>query len=387
MIAWWILFALVLGTVVFVRVRLLAIPLERDEGEYAYAGQLMLRGIPPYEFAYNMKFPGTYAAYALIMAVFGQTPAGIHFGLLLINLATIALVYFIASRLMNRPGAIVAAAAFAVLSVTPSVLGLAAHAEHFVMLPALGATLLLLDRQQTPRASRIFASGALFGLAVLMKQPAIFFLVFGGCYLLYRDFRARIGGKSSALHLAIFAAGAAVPLIFALVALWVTGVLPKAWFWTVNYARAYGSTVPLGEGMLIARHMTAKIFDGLWPLGILALLGVAGLLCQGRLRQNTVFIALLLLASGAALSSGLYFREHYYVCVLPILSLLVGVAVAALLEVFGRWRPIVSGIPVIVVAAALIYPLVGRARLFLFFLPKMRAPRSIAETFFGMRSA
>ena len=44
--------------VVFIRIRFLAIPLERDEGEYAYAGQLMLQGIPPYRLAYNMKFPG-----------------------------------------------------------------------------------------------------------------------------------------------------------------------------------------------------------------------------------------------------------------------------------------------------------------------------------------
>ena len=46
-----------------VRLRLLNLPLERDEGEYACAGQLMLQGIPPYEFAYNMKFPGTNACF------------------------------------------------------------------------------------------------------------------------------------------------------------------------------------------------------------------------------------------------------------------------------------------------------------------------------------
>jgi hypothetical protein len=38
--------------------------LERDEGEYAYAGQLMLQGIPPYQLAYTMKLPGPFAAYA-----------------------------------------------------------------------------------------------------------------------------------------------------------------------------------------------------------------------------------------------------------------------------------------------------------------------------------
>ena len=47
-----------------VRFRLRDVPLERDEGEYAYCGQLMLQGIPPYKLAYNMKLPGTYAAYA-----------------------------------------------------------------------------------------------------------------------------------------------------------------------------------------------------------------------------------------------------------------------------------------------------------------------------------
>jgi hypothetical protein len=42
-----------------IRFRLRDMPLERDEGEYAYAGQLLLEGIPPYQLAYNMKLPGT----------------------------------------------------------------------------------------------------------------------------------------------------------------------------------------------------------------------------------------------------------------------------------------------------------------------------------------
>src|SRR5437899_7181957 len=60
-LCWWILLAVVIAVVVFIRIHFLAIPLERDEGEYAYAGQLMLQGIPPYRLAYNMKFPGVYA--------------------------------------------------------------------------------------------------------------------------------------------------------------------------------------------------------------------------------------------------------------------------------------------------------------------------------------
>ena len=84
--------------VVFVRIRLLEIPLERDEGEYAYMGQLILQGIPPYSEAYNMKFPGTYLMYAVIMAIFGQTIEGIHIGLMIVNCAAILLMYLLARK-------------------------------------------------------------------------------------------------------------------------------------------------------------------------------------------------------------------------------------------------------------------------------------------------
>src|SRR5580698_8412712 len=94
-----ILLAAILLAAALVRIRLIQVPLERDEGEYAYAGQLMLQGIPPYSVASNMKLPGTYAAHAVIMAIFGQTITGIHFGLLLVNAATILLVFALGQRL------------------------------------------------------------------------------------------------------------------------------------------------------------------------------------------------------------------------------------------------------------------------------------------------
>jgi hypothetical protein len=54
-LCWWILLAVVIAVVVFIRIHFLAIPLERGEGEYAYAGQLMLQGIPPYRLVYNLR--------------------------------------------------------------------------------------------------------------------------------------------------------------------------------------------------------------------------------------------------------------------------------------------------------------------------------------------
>src|SRR5215468_3032921 len=100
-----------------IRFRLRDFPLERDEGEYAYAGQLILQSIPPYQLAYNMKLPGTYAAYAAIMAVFGQTPAGIHLGLIVVNSSSILILFLIVRELFDPLAAVVAAAAFGLFAI------------------------------------------------------------------------------------------------------------------------------------------------------------------------------------------------------------------------------------------------------------------------------
>src|SRR5262245_54572490 len=165
--AWWTLAIIVFGLVLAVRIRLLGIPLERDEGEYAYAGRLILQGFPPYKLAYNMKFPGTYAAYAAVISIFGETIVGVHIGLLLINAASIIVIFFIGRRLFGLPAGVVAAATYGVLSLSPSVLGLAAHASQFAMLPVLGGTLLLLwNRPEKRGCGRVFTSGVLFGIGV-----------------------------------------------------------------------------------------------------------------------------------------------------------------------------------------------------------------------------
>jgi len=73
-----LLLLVLLGAICAIRLSSLDRPLDRDEGEYAYAGQLMLAGIPPYKLAYNMKLPGTYAIYALAFAVFGESAQAVH---------------------------------------------------------------------------------------------------------------------------------------------------------------------------------------------------------------------------------------------------------------------------------------------------------------------
>lgn len=468
----WFLLIGIVSFVFVVRVRLLNMPLERDEGEYAYAGQLILQGVPPYKMAYNMKLPGTYAAYALIMAVFGQSPAGIHLGLLLVNCASIVLVFLIGRRLLDEVAGLAAAVSFAILSLSPSVRGLAGHATHFVVLPALGGILLLLEGQEITRPrtfghgpprvglvavqyrhSTLFFSGLLFGIAILMKQQGIFFGLFGLIFLFSAQVwglfarmkeRARFGPRRRAmaksrrqahapqalpadrptliaagrqsqqtlLHAGpsptavtastnssgnppaasqnpgagptptsapsqvsagrqtsgtrqsnspiitwtvlmkqteIFTVGLVLPYLITCVVLWGAGAFHQFWFWTFTYALEYATAVPLATGLTF---LPAAVESAVGPnalLWLLAGIGAILILWEKRLTVNRRFYLILFLVCSAATTAvGFYFRRHYFITLLPALSLLLGIAVSRSMTWFKTKRGLEQavGVPI-----------------------------------------
>jgi 4-amino-4-deoxy-L-arabinose transferase-like glycosyltransferase len=361
--SWFVLAVIVFGMVIAIRIRLLAIPLERDEGEYAYAGQLMLQGIPPYKLAYNMKFPGTYAAYAVIMSMFGQTIAGIHVGLLLVNAATVTLIFFLGRRLMNTRAGLVAALSYSILSVCPSVLGFAAHASHFVMLPVLSGTLLLMRGRNRSGLGRLFASGLLFGLALLMKQPGALFIIFAAVYLILEELH---GPTPTGLSMRILVFGCAVILPFAITCLVLlrAGVFQQFWFWTIDYAREYGSLVPLKQTPQFFLQRANEVIGANWALWMLAGIGAVAGLWNERMRASTLFILGFLVVSILALCPGFYFRHHYFIFVLPGVSLLVGLAASALSDLLIRPAPAVAFVPIVLIAASLSRPIVWYRQIF-----------------------
>ncbi|HEX9111487.1 MAG TPA: glycosyltransferase family 39 protein, partial [Terriglobales bacterium] len=227
-----------------IRFRLRDMPLERDEGEYAYLGQLMLQGIPPYQLASNMKLPGTYAAYSVILALFGQTPAAVHYGVLLVNAATIVLVYFLTARLFGPVAGVAACASYGLLSSRPSILGFAGHATHFVVLLAMGGILLLLRAIDSKRNWVFFSSGVLMGLAFLMKQPGIFFPLFGVFYRLVVERKRDGNWRVLSRRVGYFALGAILPFILTCLILFQAGVFHNFWFWTFSYASRYATNIP-----------------------------------------------------------------------------------------------------------------------------------------------
>jgi hypothetical protein len=325
--------------VLFVRLRLAEVPLERDEGEYAYAGQLLLHGVPPYEQAYNMKFPGTYYGYAMMMAVLGQTVKGIRLGLLVVNLATVLLVFFLGRRLFGRFVGAIAAVSYALTTLDPWGMGFFAHATHFVVLPVVAALLLLLHPPARRRWSWCVAGGALLGVALLVKQHGFAFLPLGA-WIVWQDGRAAgRGARQIVLELGCLFVGAVLPFLVMCAVLQYQGVLGKFWFWTIQYAREYVSEVPwsalvpkLLRGLRSASRVTA-------PLWIVSGIGLIALWTGGWQSRQKWFLTGLLLASFVAICPGFYFREHYFILMLPAVALLIGVAFASAARLLERSRP------------------------------------------------
>jgi hypothetical protein len=361
---WWILATIVFGLVIAIRIRLLGVPLERDEGEYAYAGQLILQGVPPYSLAYNMKFPGTYAAYAAIMAVFGQTIIGIHLGLLLVNAATVVLIFLLGRRLANSVVGLTAGMSYAVLSISPSVLGFAGHATHFVLLPVLGGILLFLRAPNRQAFASLFASGILFGLGVLMKQPAVFFALFGVIYLVTNNLRHQIRSEKILLRILIFSAGVILPLGITFLFFWSIGVFDRFWFWTIDYAWQYGSLVPFNQAPGIFFDSAKEVIVAGWPICILAGVGLVASLWERRTRSIAIFLLLFLLFSVLALCPGFYFRLHYFILVLPAVSLLAGVAISRLSDLSVDRLIVIRFIPIVILGFALAWPMLAERKFF-----------------------
>ncbi len=357
---WWALGIVVCALVMMIRLRLLGIPLERDEGEYAYAGQLMLQGIPPYKLAYNMKFPGTYGAYALIMALLGQTVVAIHLGLLFVNAATIILIFLLGRRLVGTQPGIVSAAAYAVLSLSPSVLGLAGHATHFVVLPALAGLLLLTGSPRSYGVTRLFASGICFGLAVLMKQPAVFFAFFGATYLVFQAIRYGWTSKQILAGILIFTSGAISLLAITCLLLWRVGVFGDFWFWTIDYARQYAALIPVAQAPRIFIDSLREVIGVNWVIWALAGFGAVAGVWEQRTRAATLFSIGLLFFATLAVLPGFYFRYHYFVLILPAISLLAGIAGSILAGLIAKRSIALQALVAVMFAAVLVWPIIAQ---------------------------
>jgi 4-amino-4-deoxy-L-arabinose transferase-like glycosyltransferase len=347
---------IIILVIAIIRYRLLDVPLERDEGEYAYMGQLILQGIPPYAEAYNMKFPGIYFVYALVLAIFGQTHTGIHFALLIINAATIFLIYLLGKYLFDSLTGTLSGISYGIISLTPYFHGLWANSEHYVVFFAVGGILLLIKAIHSPKLHPFFWSGILFGLSFTTKQHGILFTLFGIGYFIITYLKEGSHSLPNfSKKLGLFILGIIIPGGLFLITLAIGGVIDKFWFWTFEYASEYSSTCPLLKGVSLLRdNIFPRLLMSL-SICLAAALGLTSPLWDEKVRSKWIFILGFFLASLIAVSIGFYFRPHYFILLFPSLALLSGIAIVALDRKISGFLPQPIKVGALLLAIIIIY--------------------------------
>jgi hypothetical protein len=327
--------------VLFVRLRLLNIPFERDEGEYAYAGQALLQGLLPYRDFYNMKMPGTYFAFALIIKYLGHSAGAIRFATLCINFANAGLVYRIAKTRLQSQESILATSVYLLLSLTYEAQGWVSNSEHFVLLPALlgiYALSLFENANNFKQYFLLFLSGIGLTAALLTKQHAFGYLIFAGLWITFMSWenakKSNLGNvlflKTVIIRYLFFGIGCLLPALALGVYLYKNNLFEAFYFLTFKYAAAY--TALISPPLKYISNFRPIFWNSCvhWIL----FFAVIRILCLSKRSEKItenlsqvlslrVYLLLFFVCSFACVCPGFYFRPHYFQLMFPAASLLI----------------------------------------------------------------
>jgi 4-amino-4-deoxy-L-arabinose transferase-like glycosyltransferase len=362
---------LALAAVAFVAVRVpfLDVPLERDEGEYAYIAWRMLEGDVPYRDAFDQKPPGVFAAYAAAFLLFGRTVEGIRLFLHLWTAATALVLFACARRLSGSLAGAGAVLLFAVLSADPRVGATSANTELFLLLPMTGALWCWLRSEAGARPRAWLAvAGALAAMACWFKPVA----ATNGLHLVWLAAFPR-GGRagSSAGRLFALGFGAAAASAAVLVPLAACGALGELMDAVVLHNLVYASQRSFAEGL---DNLVSALLDQIPSFAVAWLLAGFGLAAAPRAARPVLAGWLAASAAGAAI--GLQFRPHYFVQVLPPLAALGGIALAAAVRRVGS-SPARAALAGALLAVLAVTPPVAANRAALFAVSPEAAAREL----------
>ena len=318
-----------------VRLRHINIAFERDEGEYAYAGQEILRGGLPFKDFYNMKMPGVYYIMAILFKFFGDSVAAVRISLLCVNYLSAFFIFLTTRKFFDKNTGVAAAAIFLLYCLSYSAQGWTANAEHYVvMFGCAGLFFTVLARQKNQEAY-LFPAGILMMLAFICKQHGIGYLLFPFIWMLYiglwTTYFKRDRTKNSHLSISDFqiptsitrsllyyVAGACLPFGIMLLYFWKMHILPNFYFLTFRYADAYAAQQP---PLINIWHFRPIFWDnfGFW---FLSFAFIYFSINKKIFIRQFGFFPILFLCSLASISLGWYYRPHYFQLFFPVAAIM-----------------------------------------------------------------
>jgi hypothetical protein len=362
------------------RVPYVAMPLERDEGNYAYVAWRLLEGEAPYRDVFDQKPPGVYAVYAALLALGARSETALHLVLYAWTAACALCLHRFVRGVAGGLAAGFCALAFAAVANAPRLTATAANTESFLLLPLVASWAALWRATREGRAGDWVAAGALAAAACWFKPVAATNALFAAAWAAadWAVVRPRPGAGVLVRRLALLAAGAAAVSAVPLATLAALGSLGAFFEIVIRHNLDYSLQYTLAEGAAILGAVLAwqaPSFGALWAGA------AAGLLVRTAPARARGFLAGQLAAAAAGAAIGLHFRPHYFVPLLPALCALAGLACAAAAErCLAARRAAVATLGVAALAALLLVPVVAGDAGFLF----AGSPHAVARRLYGL---
>lgn len=306
---------------ILIRVPYLNVPLERDEGGYAYIAWRMEQGEIPYKDIYDNKPPGIYFLYFIILKFFGSTAKAIHLFMCWWVVLEVLLLYKLSADLFNNKTiGLIAAAIFSLVISEPGVLGSAANTEIFMLLPVLASYVVLLWPRVAGTRPTFFICGLLQGIAFIFKPVSIFNWLGILAYLFYK---AKAEKQYPAFFMQVLGSllGFFVVPLLSLLYFWYHGAVADLVYWSFSYNMDYlssGGARWSQEAFLLFWRRFGLILKSdlvFWLFCLYALI----LLCREK-AEAAVLVLTWLVLSFCGVTAGKRFFPHYFLQVMPPLS-------------------------------------------------------------------
>ena len=320
------LLVILLAILALIQTRTLYLPLDRDEGEFALMGQQILDGVTPYSETYTMKLPGSALLYSIAMSLFGASIPGIHFGLIVVRFLASLMIFAVARRFIGKLSSLISAISYSILSASVGVMGTAFYPEQAIALLFLSGLYLILttegqeDKQKARYYLRYVFAGISFSFALLIKQHALFLIPVGFFALYYKHTHRPF--KMLFKPALAFVLGLLLPVLIVAAYFFYS----KAWdafvFWCFTYSTAYVTFTSFMDGF---GEFFFKTIDVVRNTEILWLFGISGFIYAIVTRKSErLLLSGALLFSFLAIVPGYYFRDHYFIFLLPCIALGIG---------------------------------------------------------------
>ncbi len=336
------------------RINLLAIPLERDEGSFAYIGHWLFKGRELYTDMLDSKLPGLYTIYGLSTALFGYHSTGVHMGLFLANIASAVCLFLLSRHLFNALVAALTTSFYLFLAVSPNMVGFASHATQLLTPFLLGGLLLFWKGVQSGRHIIFLMAGLLIGIAFTIKQQAAIY----GVLLAVLWWPVRLswykleGKRLPFMEWVVLGVGGFIPLVMIVTYFGAVGRLDDFYNWTVTqpFSLAGSYRQPWYELFLNIIPPVVAGFESIWILGGS---GVVLIFLSGFNKAASWFGSLMGLLGIISVAIGAAYYAHYFVLAIPGVAILaacslnwiagkLGKAGAAIALLFGGILLIVS---------------------------------------------